>query len=182
MASGMSPISSRNSVEPWAASSLPTRSPVAPVNAPRRCPNSSASSRPAGTAAQWTAIIGRSRRPLAACSARAATSLPAPVGPTISTDRSVGATRATTVAHATIAGASPISSAAGAGRRPRRSWATNGIAIDAITSTSWARRGPSGRAGSTRPRYSAPSTRCPSTIGAANTEPSPSATTEVTWW
>src|SRR5438128_919583 len=49
---GMSPISSRKSVPPFASSNRPTRRARAPVNAPFSCPNSSLSRSPLGTAAQ----------------------------------------------------------------------------------------------------------------------------------
>ena len=55
VASGMSPISSRNSVPPLAAAKRPSRRRSAPVNAPFSWPNSSDSSRVSGTAAQFTA-------------------------------------------------------------------------------------------------------------------------------
>ena len=51
-ASGISPISSRNSVPPFAASKKPTLRRSAPVNAPFSWPNSSLSSSDSGSAAQ----------------------------------------------------------------------------------------------------------------------------------
>ena len=56
IASGMSPISSRNSVPFSASRNAPERSLVAPVNEPFTWPNSSLSSRSAGMAAQLTAM------------------------------------------------------------------------------------------------------------------------------
>ena len=60
----MSPISSRNSVPPFAAAKRPMRSRSAPVNAPRTWPNSSLSSSSSGIAPQFTATNGRSARGL----------------------------------------------------------------------------------------------------------------------
>jgi hypothetical protein len=62
----------------------------APVKAPRRLPNSSLSNRSAGSAAQLTATNGPAARELSACRARAVTSLPVPVSPSISTVASAG--------------------------------------------------------------------------------------------
>ncbi len=55
---GMSPISSRNSVPPWASSNRPFFWRSAPVNAPRSWPKSSVSSRCSGKAAQLTVTSG----------------------------------------------------------------------------------------------------------------------------
>ena len=76
--SGISPISSRNSVPPSAASMRPVRACTAPVNAPRECPNSSASSSASGIAAQFSTTIGLFARGLSRCSACATSSLPVP--------------------------------------------------------------------------------------------------------
>ena len=57
-ASGMSPISSRNSVPPSHCSNLPMRRRSAPVKAPFSWPNSSLSSRVSGMAAQLRARKG----------------------------------------------------------------------------------------------------------------------------
>jgi hypothetical protein len=81
MASGMSPISSSSSVPPEAFTSKPTRGALAPVKAPRTWPNSSLSSRLAGTALQLMATKGPLRRGLPAWSALATSSLPVPVSP-----------------------------------------------------------------------------------------------------
>ncbi|MNL36941.1 hypothetical protein D3C87_1590570 [compost metagenome] len=60
---GMSPISSRNSVPPWASSNLPFRGfRSAPVNAPGATPKNSASSSASGMAATLTATKGPSAR------------------------------------------------------------------------------------------------------------------------
>ena len=83
--SGISPISSRNSVPPSAASMRPVRPCTAPVNAPRVCPKSSASSSDSGMAAQLMATNGLRLRDDSRCSASATSSLPEPVGPSIST-------------------------------------------------------------------------------------------------
>ncbi len=93
---GISPISSRKSVPPWASSKTPLRSEIAPVKAPRTCPNSSLSTRFSGMAPQSTATKGPSARGEAACSERARTSLPVPVSPSTSTVASVAATRSRT--------------------------------------------------------------------------------------
>ena len=55
------------------------------MNAPRRWPNSSLSSRVSGSAAQLTARNGPSARVLAPWMPRATSSLPVPVSPSIST-------------------------------------------------------------------------------------------------
>ena len=57
-ASGMSPISSRNSVPPSASTNTPGRSEVAPVNAPLLWPNSSLSISDSGIAPQLSATNG----------------------------------------------------------------------------------------------------------------------------
>src|SRR3990170_2783436 len=55
----MSPTSSRKRVPPSASSKRPLLRPVAPVNAPFSCPNSSDSISSSGIAAQFTATNGR---------------------------------------------------------------------------------------------------------------------------
>ena len=60
--SASSPISSRNSVPPFATSNRPGLLALAPVNAPFTWPNSSLSSRFSGIAPQLTATNGASRR------------------------------------------------------------------------------------------------------------------------
>ena len=62
VAGGMSPISSRKIVPPWAASNLPTRRASAPVKAPFSWPKSSLSTSSRLIAAQFTATNGRARR------------------------------------------------------------------------------------------------------------------------
>ena len=94
MPGDISPASSRNSVPRWAVSKRPTRAAAAPVNAPRSWPNSSLSSSVSGNAAQFTAMNGSSARWLRRWIARAASSLPTPVSPVISTVAFVRATRA----------------------------------------------------------------------------------------
>jgi len=59
-----SPISSRNSVPPWAASNRPARPVTAPVNAPFSWPNNSLSIRVDGIAAQLTRTNARRLRGL----------------------------------------------------------------------------------------------------------------------
>jgi hypothetical protein len=92
-ASGISPISSRNSVPLSAASKRPTFLSVAPVNAPFSWPNSSLSISVSVSAAQLTATHGPAARRLPRWIARATISLPAPDSPPSSTVASVGATR-----------------------------------------------------------------------------------------
>src|SRR5512134_3648431 len=91
--SGMSPISSRNSVPPCAAWNSPRRSDTAPVNEPFLCPKSSDSSSPSGIAPQFTATNGAPERGLARWIARASSSLPVPLAPYRHTLASESATR-----------------------------------------------------------------------------------------
>ena len=79
----------------WANSNLPMRVVPAPVKAPRSWPNSSLSSRSAGSAAQLTLTNGLVRRGDRRCSSRAITSLPTPLSPRSSTPTSLSATRST---------------------------------------------------------------------------------------
>src|SRR6516165_1817091 len=90
---GMSATSSRSSVPPWACSSVPTL--VGPsARSPRvSLPKSSTSRRSARMAAQLMTTKGPLARLDSRCRSRAATSLPQPAGPTISTRLPVGATR-----------------------------------------------------------------------------------------
>ena len=83
----------------------------APVNAPRVCPNSSASSRFSGSALQFTATILMWPRGLAVWIALATTSLPVPVSPLIRTVQRFGPTRRTVSATVSMARLSPISEA-----------------------------------------------------------------------
>ncbi|MNV50720.1 hypothetical protein D3C71_1427450 [compost metagenome] len=76
---------------PWAVSNRPSRRLAAPVKAPRSWPNSSDCTRAAGIAPQFTARNGCACRGDSACRACAASSLPVPVSPVISTGRSTGA-------------------------------------------------------------------------------------------
>ena len=88
---GMSPISSRNRVPPWASSNLPTLRATAPVKAPFSWPNSSDSISSSGIAAQFTSTKGPSLRRLRAWICRATSSLPVPFSPVISTQPLLGA-------------------------------------------------------------------------------------------
>ena len=93
----MSPISSRNSVPPWASSNLPALACWwAPVNAPFSCPNSSLSRSSRESAAQLTATNGSSARGSSRWIARATTSLPVPLSPRSSTVAPLGAARRAT--------------------------------------------------------------------------------------
>ena len=107
MLSGISPISSRNRVPPSASSKRPSLRPIAPVNEPRSCPNSSLSSRVSVSAAQLTRMKGLSRRCDSSCSACAISSLPVPDSPRIKTVARVGAAFFTTSNTAWSSGASP---------------------------------------------------------------------------
>ena len=91
-ASGSSPISSRNSVPPWALWNLPGRVAMAPVNAPFTCPKSSDSMRFSGIAPQLITMNGPDARDDLVWISRAMSSLPVPVSPVMSTEMSVGAT------------------------------------------------------------------------------------------
>ena len=82
---------------------------MAPVKAPRSCPNISDSTRSRGMAAQLTVTNARADRRLAACTAAAASSLPVPLSPVRSTRASVGATRATSARTCSIAALAPTS-------------------------------------------------------------------------
>ena len=70
---------------PSASAKRPRRLAVAPVKAPLTWPNSSDSMSGSGIAAQFTVMNGMSRCALFAWIARAASSLPVPVSPVIST-------------------------------------------------------------------------------------------------
>ncbi len=82
---GMSPISSRNTVPPAADSSSPGLVCVAPVKAPRSCPNSSLSSSDSEMAAQLMHTRGPPARGECRWIQSASTSLPTPVSPRMST-------------------------------------------------------------------------------------------------
>jgi hypothetical protein len=92
---GISVISSRKSVPPFARSKHPFRWRSAPVKLPRSCPNSSLSIRLGETAPQFTGSSMASLRALQRCSVSATSSLPVPLSPVINTVASVGATRET---------------------------------------------------------------------------------------
>ncbi len=76
---------------------------------PASTPNSSSSKRPGASVAQFSATNGPSDRRERACTMRAATSLPEPAGPWISTREPVGATRSTPARSAAMALLSPVS-------------------------------------------------------------------------
>src|SRR5947208_1775928 len=101
----MSPISSRNSVPPFACRMRPTLpSRAAPVNAPGLWPNSSLSISGSGMAPQFTDRNGFSARRLAAWMARAQYPLPVPVSPSNSTEMSRSMTRRRTSTLCCITG------------------------------------------------------------------------------
>ncbi len=83
-----SPISSMSKVPWFACSKTPRRELTAPVNAPRSCPNSSASSRFGGTAVQSRTTNGPLLRLPSSCNDSASTSLPVPVSPSMITGTS----------------------------------------------------------------------------------------------
>ena len=91
MPTGISPISSSSSVPPSASSKQPTRRSTAPVKAPFSWPKISLSMSDSGIAAQLTATKGPPFRGLNSCSVRAASSLPVPLSPVISTEAREGA-------------------------------------------------------------------------------------------
>ena len=82
---GTSSMSSRKIVPPWASSNRPGRSLMAPVNAPRSCPNSSDSISVSERIAQLTGTNGLWRRELDWWIRLAIISLPVPVSPVTST-------------------------------------------------------------------------------------------------
>ena len=108
IAIGMSPISSSSSVPPSAISKRPLRWVSAPVNAPFSWPNSSLSSRSAGIAPQLIATNGLPARLERWWMARAATSLPVPDSPRISTVVSNGATWSSICVSLRTAGLRPV--------------------------------------------------------------------------
>ena len=89
-----SPTSSRNSTPRSALANRPSRA-VAPLKAPFVCPKSSPSTSVGGRAARFTATSGPERLAEWAWMARAASSLPVPVAPVMSTGRSLEAASAT---------------------------------------------------------------------------------------
>ena len=106
MASGVSPISSRKIVPPLASSNLPSLAST-PVATPRSMPKSSLSRRLSGTAAQFSARKGPSRRGEPACRSFAASSLPVPLSPVTRTLTRDAAARATSSLARRMAGESP---------------------------------------------------------------------------
>ena len=80
---------------------------VAPLNAPRSCPNISVSIRVSGTAAQLTATNGPFLRGPLKCSAFATSSLPVPLSPVTSTLTSVSTARCISSPALRIPGLAP---------------------------------------------------------------------------
>ena len=95
VSAGRSPISSRNSVPPSAASKRPIRRSRAPVKAPFSCPKSSDATSADGIAAQFTRMNAREDRGDRLWIALAISSFPVPVSPRINTVESVAATLST---------------------------------------------------------------------------------------
>ena len=91
--SGISVISSRNSVPPLARSKKPWCWRSAPVKLPFSWPKISLSIRCGEIAPQLTARNGLLRRRLRSWTVRATTSLPVPLSPVMNTDTAVPATR-----------------------------------------------------------------------------------------
>ena len=106
--SGSSATSSRNIVPPSASSKYPLRDDTAPVNAPFSWPNNSESIVPSGMAPQFTAIYLECLRGEPAWIIWGKNSLPEPLSPVTSTDRSIGATRNALCMAAIKAGALPM--------------------------------------------------------------------------
>ena len=90
---GISVISSRNSVPPWARSKYPLCCRSAPVNEPFSCPKSSLSISWGDTAPQLSGRNGDFFLRLKSWIVCAASSFPVPLSPVISTVAEVGATR-----------------------------------------------------------------------------------------
>ena len=89
---GISPISSRNTVPPSAASSLPGVRLAAPGEGALLIAEQLALQQVSGMAAQLMATNGLCERPESRCTARASSSLPVPLSPSSSTVALVGAT------------------------------------------------------------------------------------------
>ena len=87
---------------------MPTLFSVAPVNAPRTCPNNSLSNKVSTTAEQLTVTNRLIRLGPARCSARAASSLPVPVSPEMSAVLTWGARRRINPNSSCITGLRPI--------------------------------------------------------------------------
>ena len=118
-----SATSSRKRVPPREDSMAPGRSRCASVKAPLACPKSSDSRIPSAKAEQFTGTRGP-ERPDRRCTSSAASSLPLPVGPRMSTGRSESATRSSsrrTVAMGSLPSvrSGPESTGDAAGRRAR---------------------------------------------------------------
>ena len=99
---------------PSASSNRPSRRSAAPVNAPFSCPNSSLSSKLSGNAPTLTAMKGLFRRGPSTASARATSSLPLPLSPSISTVLLTGAICSTFTITSRNGSLSPMS--------PVRAW------------------------------------------------------------
>ncbi len=121
-----SPTSSSTSVPRFACAKNPSRALVAPVNAPRAWPKSSASASSPGMAAQLKRMRGPAARRLSAWMSEATSSLPVPVSPRMSTVMSFGAIRLAASRRRCIAGDSPTMV------RP--------IALSALSRRFWTRR------------------------------------------
>ncbi len=102
MAGLMLPTSSRKSEPPSATRKRPREVLTAPVKAPRTCPKSSLSSRPSGSAPEFTLTKGCPALLLIRCIALATNSLPVPLSPVTSTVLSVLLTRLTRSTTAAI--------------------------------------------------------------------------------
>ena len=127
MAMGMLSISSRNSVPPLACSILPMRRLPAPVKAPASLPNISLSNKVSGKPPQLMATKWPLPRGLASCRHRAASSLPVPVSPWMSTSTVLAAKPANTSRKRSMSGARPITRRSIASRCASwlRSWRTS---------------------------------------------------------
>ena len=88
----ISAISSRKRVPPSASSKSPRLFSLAPVNAPFLCPNNSLSSKCSPRLPQKIGINALSLRDEWLCKARATSSLPVPLSPSIKTEAEVSAT------------------------------------------------------------------------------------------
>jgi hypothetical protein len=99
---------SRNNVPPSAASNLPSRARVAPVYAPGSAPNNSASTSSEGSAPQSSVTNGPLATAEFACTISAIRSLPAPLGPVISTGTSERATWQASATSRSVAGSATI--------------------------------------------------------------------------
>ena len=117
VSSGMSETSSSSSVPPCARSSTPARRGCEVGSLPASTPKSSSSKRAGLRIAQFSATNGPSARRERAWIMRAATSLPEPAGPAISTREPVGATRSIELRSEEMAGLSPVRSVSGPARR-----------------------------------------------------------------